>query len=142
MAKSSRSSKDQKHSQSVTHFDHERIPERFVHARGSAAHGYFECTKALTEFTRASLFAEVGKQTPVFVRFSTVLGERGSDTARDVRGFAVKFYTDEGNWDLVGNNIPVFFTEERRRASRSTCSTRRRSSRRSSFQLSRSVEWS
>ena len=97
----------------ITHFDHERIPERIVHARGSAAHGYFECTKPLTEFTRASLFAEVGKQTPVFVRFSTVLGERGStDTARDVRGFAVKFYTDEGNWDLVGNNIPVFFIQD------------------------------
>jgi catalase len=97
----------------ITHFDHERIPERIVHARGSAAHGYFECTKALTEFTRASLFAEAGKQTPVFVRFSTVLGERGStDTARDVRGFAVKFYTDEGNWDLVGNNIPVFFIQD------------------------------
>ena len=97
----------------ITHFDHERIPERIVHARGSAAHGYFECTKALTEYTRASLFAEVGKQTPVFLRFSTVLGERGStDTARDVRGFAVKFYTDEGNWDLVGNNIPVFFIQD------------------------------
>ncbi len=97
----------------ITHFDHERIPERIVHARGSAAHGYFQCTTAPTEFTRASLFAEVGKQTPVFVRFSTVLGERGStDTARDVRGFAVKFYTDEGNWDLVGNNIPVFFIQD------------------------------
>jgi catalase len=97
----------------ITHFDHERIPERIVHARGSAAHGYFECTKALGDYTRASLFAEVGKQTPVFVRFSTVLGERGStDTARDVRGFAVKFYTDEGNWDLVGNNIPVFFIQD------------------------------
>ena len=97
----------------ITHFDHERIPERIVHARGSAAHGFFECTKALQEYTRASLFAEAGKQTPVFVRFSTVLGERGStDTARDVRGFAVKFYTDEGNWDLVGNNIPVFFIQD------------------------------
>ena len=97
----------------ITHFDHERIPERIVHARGSAAHGYFECTRALQEYTRASLFAEAGKQTPVFVRFSTVLGERGStDTARDVRGFAVKFYTDEGNWDLVGNNIPVFFIQD------------------------------
>ena len=97
----------------ITHFDHERIPERIVHARGSAAHGYFECTKDLQDYTRASLFAEVGKQTPVFVRFSTVLGERGStDTARDVRGFAVKFYTDEGNWDLVGNNIPVFFIQD------------------------------
>jgi catalase len=97
----------------ITHFDHERIPERIVHARGSAAHGVFECTKAIPELTRASLFSEVGKQTPVFVRFSTVLGERGStDTARDVRGFGVKFYTDEGNWDLVGNNIPVFFIQD------------------------------
>jgi len=97
----------------ITHFDHERIPERIVHARGSAAHGFFECTKAVPELTRASLLSEVGKQTPVFVRFSTVLGERGStDTARDVRGFAVKFYTDEGNWDLVGNNIPVFFIQD------------------------------
>ena len=97
----------------ITHFDHERIPERIVHARGSAAHGFFECTKAVPELTRASLLGEVGKQTPVFVRFSTVLGERGStDTARDVRGFAVKFYTDEGNWDLVGNNIPVFFIQD------------------------------
>ena len=97
----------------ITHFDHERIPERIVHARGSAAHGYFECYEPLDGYTRASLFAEAGKQTPVFVRFSTVLGERGStDTARDVRGFAVKFYTDEGNWDLVGNNIPVFFIQD------------------------------
>ena len=97
----------------ITHFDHERIPERIVHARGSAAHGYFECYKALDRYTRASLFAEAGKRTPVFVRFSTVLGERGStDTARDVRGFAVKFYTDEGNWDLVGNNIPIFFIQD------------------------------
>ena len=97
----------------ITHFDHERIPERIVHARGSAAHGYFECYKPMTDVTRASLFAEAGKQTPVFVRFSTVLGERGSaDTPRDVRGFAVKFYTDEGNWDLVGNNIPVFFIQD------------------------------
>ncbi|WP_280154176.1 catalase [Piscinibacter sp. XHJ-5] len=97
----------------VTHFDHERIPERVVHARGSAAHGYFECTKALPDLTRAAPFQSVGKKTPVFVRFSTVAGERGSiDTARDVRGFAVKFYTDEGNWDLVGNNIPVFFIQD------------------------------
>ncbi|MEN4922439.1 catalase [Achromobacter spanius] len=97
----------------ITHFDHERIPERIVHARGSAAHGYFECYKPLTDLTAASLFAEKGKRTPVFVRFSTVAGERGSkDTARDVRGFAVKFYTDEGNWDLVGNNIPVFFIQD------------------------------
>ncbi|MGB6102733.1 MAG: catalase [Pusillimonas sp.] len=97
----------------ITHFDHERIPERIVHARGSAAHGYFECYKPLTDLTCASLFAEAGKRTPVFVRFSTVAGERGSkDTARDVRGFAVKFYTDQGNWDLVGNNIPVFFIQD------------------------------
>ncbi len=97
----------------ITHFDHERIPERIVHARGSAAHGFFECYKPLTEFTRAAPFKEAGKITPVFVRFSTVAGERGSaDTARDVRGFAVKFYTDEGNWDLVGNNIPVFFIQD------------------------------
>ena len=97
----------------ITHFDHERIPERIVHARGSAAHGFFECYEPLTKLTRASLFSEAGKRTPVFVRFSTVAGERGStDTARDVRGFAVKFYTDEGNWDLVGNNIPVFFIQD------------------------------
>ena len=97
----------------ITHFDHERIPERIVHARGSAAHGYFECYEPLADLTRASIFAEAGKRTPVFVRFSTVAGERGStDTARDVRGFAVKFYTDEGNWDLVGNNIPVFFIQD------------------------------
>ena len=97
----------------ITHFDHERIPERVVHARGSAAHGYFEAYKPLTELTRAAPFADAGKVTPVFVRFSTVAGERGSaDTARDVRGFAVKFYTDEGNWDLVGNNMPVFFIQD------------------------------
>lgn len=97
----------------ITHFDHERIPERIVHARGSAAHGYFECYESLSELTRASIFSEAGKRTPVFVRFSTVAGERGSaDTARDARGFAVKFYTDEGNWDLVGNNIPVFFIQD------------------------------
>ena len=97
----------------ITHFDHERIPERIVHARGSAAHGYFEAYEALTKYTRAAPFAAAGKQTPVFVRFSTVAGERGSaDTARDVRGFAVKFYTDEGNWDLVGNNMPVFFIQD------------------------------
>jgi catalase len=97
----------------ITHFDHERIPERIVHARGSAAHGYFEAYEPLTDLTRAAPFMEAGKRTPVFVRFSTVAGERGSaDTARDVRGFAVKFYTDEGNWDLVGNNIPVFFIQD------------------------------
>ena len=97
----------------ITHFDHERIPERVVHARGSAAHGYFEAYDSLARFTRAAPFAAAGKITPVFVRFSTVAGERGSvDTARDIRGFAVKFYTDEGNWDLVGNNIPVFFIQD------------------------------
>jgi len=97
----------------ITHFDHERIPERIVHARGSGAHGYFECYEPLTKLTRAALFSEAGKRTPVFVRFSTVAGERGStDTARDVRGFAVKFYTEEGNWDLVGNNMPVFFIQD------------------------------
>ncbi|SFU37446.1 catalase [Pseudoduganella namucuonensis] len=97
----------------ITHFDHERIPERIVHARGSAAHGYFESYQDLSDVTRAAPFAQAGKRTPVFVRFSTVAGERGSaDTVRDVRGFAVKFYTDEGNWDLVGNNIPVFFIQD------------------------------
>ena len=97
----------------ITHFDHERIPERIVHARGSAAHGFFECYAPLGEHTKAAPFKEAGKITPVFVRFSTVAGERGSkDTARDVRGFAVKFYTDEGNWDLVGNNMPVFFIQD------------------------------
>jgi len=97
----------------ITHFDHERIPERIVHARGSGAHGFFECYEPLTDITRAAPFQQAGKVTPVFVRFSTVQGERGSkDTARDVRGFAVKFYTDEGNWDLVGNNMPVFFIQD------------------------------
>jgi catalase len=97
----------------ITHFDHERIPERIVHARGSAAHGVFESYGSLKDITRAAPFQAAGKQTPVFVRFSTVAGERGSkDTARDVRGFAVKFYTDEGNWDLVGNNMPVFFIQD------------------------------
>lgn len=97
----------------ITHFDHERIPERVVHARGSAAHGYFEAYKDFTDVTMAAPFRTAGKRTPVFVRFSTVAGERGStDTARDVRGFAVKFYTEDGNWDLVGNNIPVFFIQD------------------------------
>ncbi|MYM39685.1 catalase [Duganella qianjiadongensis] len=97
----------------ITHFDHERIPERVVHARGSAAHGFFEAYDDLSEFTIAAPFRSAGKITPVFARFSTVAGERGSaDTARDVRGFAVKFYTDDGNWDLVGNNMPVFFIQD------------------------------
>ena len=97
----------------ITHFDHERIPERIVHARGSAAHGYFELTRSLAKYTRARVLTEVGTKTPVFTRFSTVAGGAGSvDTPRDVRGFAVKFYTPEGNWDLVGNNIPVFFIQD------------------------------
>jgi catalase len=97
----------------IFHFDHERIPERVVHARGFGVHGYFELTKSLADVTRADLFQRVGDQTPVFVRFSTVAGSKGSaDLARDVRGFAVKFYTQEGNWDLVGNNIPVFFIQD------------------------------
>lgn len=97
----------------ITHFDHERIPERIVHARGSAAHGYFELTKSLAPLTHAKILTEVGVKTPVFTRFSTVAGGAGSvDTPRDVRGFAVKFYTKEGNWDLVGNNIPVFFIQD------------------------------
>ena len=97
----------------IFHFDHERIPERIVHARGTAAHGYFELYKSLKEFSRADLFQRAGEKTPVFVRFSTVAGGAGSvDTPRDVRGFAVKFYTQEGNWDLVGNNIPVFFIQD------------------------------
>ena len=97
----------------ITHFDHERIPERVVHARGSAAHGFFECYESLAAITSADLFSQVGKRTPVFTRFSTVAGSAGSaDTARDTRGFAVKFYTDAGNWDLVGNNMPVFFIQD------------------------------
>ncbi|MBC7780532.1 MAG: catalase [Proteobacteria bacterium] len=97
----------------ISHFDHERIPERVVHARGSAAHGYFECTTPIPSLTRAVPFSASGKRTPVFLRFSTVAGERGSaDTVRDVRGFAVKFYTEQGNWDLVGNNMPVFFIQD------------------------------
>lgn len=97
----------------MNHFDHERIPERIVHARGSAAHGYFECTDSLSDITVADLFQKKGQRTDVFVRFSTVAGGSGSvDTPRDVRGFAVKFYTREGNWDLVGNNIPVFFIQD------------------------------
>ncbi|MDQ0322079.1 catalase [Pararhizobium capsulatum DSM 1112] len=97
----------------IFHFDHERIPERIVHARGSGAHGYFEVTDNLSDVTKADLFQRAGEKTPVFVRFSTVAGGAGSvDTPRDVRGFAVKFYTKEGNWDLVGNNIPVFFIQD------------------------------
>ncbi len=97
----------------INHFNHERIPERVVHARGSAAHGYFELTDSLAEYSKADIFKAVGQRTPLFTRFSTVGGNMGSaDTARDVRGFAVKFYTQQGNWDLVGNNIPVFFIQD------------------------------
>ncbi|RZJ66298.1 MAG: catalase [Flavobacterium sp.] len=97
----------------ITHFDHERIPERIVHARGSGAHGFFEVTNPIPQFTKANFLQQAREKTPVFVRFSTVAGSRGStDLARDVRGFAVKFYTQEGNFDLVGNNIPVFFIQD------------------------------
>lgn len=97
----------------ITHFDHERIPERIVHARGTGAHGFFELTHSLSRYTTAAILSESGVQTPVFARFSTVAGGAGSiDTPRDVRGFAVKMYTREGNWDLVGNNIPVFFIQD------------------------------
>lgn len=97
----------------ITHFDHERIPERVVHARGAAAHGYFQVYEPLSDLTKADFLNDPSKKTPVFVRFSTVQGPRGSaDTVRDVRGFATKFYTDEGNFDLVGNNMPVFFIQD------------------------------
>ena len=97
----------------ITHFDHERIPERVVHARGTGVHGFFELTAALSEYTTAEVLTEVGERTPLFARFSTVAGGSGSsDTPRDVRGFAVKLYTKQGNWDLVGNNIPVFFIQD------------------------------
>ncbi|PKM76655.1 MAG: catalase HPII [Firmicutes bacterium HGW-Firmicutes-15] len=97
----------------ITHFDHERIPERIVHARGTGVHGFFELTESLQKYTTAKILTEVGEKTPVFTRLSTVAGGAGSiDTPRDVRGFAVKFYTKEGNWDLVGNNIPVFFIQD------------------------------
>ena len=97
----------------IFHFDHERIPERVVHARGFGAHGYFETYESLSDITRADLFQRAGEKTPAFVRFSTVAGNKGSaDLARDVRGFAVKLYTQEGNWDIVGNNIPVFFIQD------------------------------
>lgn len=97
----------------IFHFDHERIPERVVHARGYGAHGYFELTESLSDVTRADVLQRVGERVPAFVRFSTVAGSKGSaDLARDVRGFAVKLYTQEGNWDIVGNNIPVFFIQD------------------------------
>ena len=97
----------------ITHFDHERIPERIVHARATGVHGFFELTASLKQYTTARILTELGEKTPVFTRISTVAGGAGSvDTPRDVRGFAVKFYTKEGNWDLVGNNIPVFFIQD------------------------------
>ncbi|MDO6760202.1 catalase [Tamlana sp. 2_MG-2023] len=97
----------------ITNFDHERIPERIVHARGSGAHGVFELYESMEEFTKAGIFTDTQRKTPVFARFSTVAGSKGStDLARDVRGFAVKFYTDEGTWDLVGNNMPIFFIQD------------------------------
>ncbi|WP_308992342.1 catalase [Mariniflexile litorale] len=97
----------------ITNFDHERIPERIVHARGSGAHGYFELYESIEQFSKAGIFTDVKRKTPVFVRFSTVAGSKGStDLARDVRGFAVKFYTEEGTWDLVGNNMPIFFIQD------------------------------
>ena len=102
----------------ITHFDRERIPERVVHARGAGAHGYFEAygkvgDEPVSKYTRAKLFQVEGKRTPVFVRFSTVIHGSGSpETLRDPRGFAVKFYTEEGNWDLVGNNLKIFFIRD------------------------------
>lgn len=97
----------------LAHFNRERVPERVVHAKGAGAHGYFEVTADVTEYTKAAFLSEVGKRTPLFIRFSTVAGELGSaDTVRDPRGFAVKFYTEEGNYDLVGNNTPVFFIRD------------------------------
>jgi|TARA_R100000501_G_scaffold17911_1_gene34572 catalase len=104
---------DQIAREKIFHFDHERIPERVVHARGYGVHGHFELKEAIPELSRAKIFNEVGKKVPTFTRFSTVAGNKGSpDLARDVRGFATKFYTEEGNWDLVGNNIPVFFIQD------------------------------
>ena len=97
----------------ITHFDHERIPERIVHARGSGAHGYFELYKPMGKYTKAKFLNDTSKRTPIFIRISTVAGSRGStDLPRDVRGFAIKFYTEEGNYDLVGNNMPVFFIQD------------------------------
>lgn len=97
----------------LAHFDRERIPERVVHAKGAGAHGYFKVTNDVTKYTKAKVFESIGKVTPTFARFSTVAGEKGSpDTWRDPRGFAVKFYTEEGNWDMTGNNTPVFFIRD------------------------------
>lgn len=97
----------------IAHFDRERIPERVVHAKGAGAFGYFETTHDITKYTKAVVFDKIGKRTPLAARFSTVGGESGSaDTARDPRGFAVKFYTEHGNWDIVGNNTPIFFIRD------------------------------
>src|ERR1700727_953480 len=97
----------------LAHFDREVIPERRMHAKGSGAHGTFTVTRDITRYTKAKIFSEIGKQTPMFARFSTVAGERGAaDAERDIRGFALKFYTEEGNWDMVGNNTPVFFLRD------------------------------
>ena len=99
--------------QKMQHFNRERVPERVVHAKGSGAHGFFEVTNDISQFTKANIFSAVGKKTEMFARFSTVAGEQGfPDTVRDPRGFALKFYTEQGNWDLVGNNIPVFFIQD------------------------------
>lgn len=96
----------------IHRFDHERIPERVVHARGAGAFGKFKLHEAVPELSHAGILNDTSRETPVFLRFSTVLGSRGSaDTVRDVRGFALKMYTEEGNWDIVGNNIPVFFIQ-------------------------------
>jgi catalase len=97
----------------MAHFDRERIPERVVHAKGAGAHGYFKVTHDVTKFTKAKVFDTIGKITPMFARFSVVKGERGfADTDRDPRGFALKFYTEDGNWDMVANNTPVFFIRD------------------------------
>ena len=97
----------------LAHFARERIPERVVHAKGSGAYGTLTITHDISKYTKAEVFSEVGKKTDLFLRFSTVAGEKGSaDTERDPRGFAVKFYTEQGNWDLVGNNTPVFFERD------------------------------
>lgn len=96
----------------LAHFDREVIPERRMHAKGAGAHGSFTVTHDITRYSKAKIFSEIGKQTPMFARFSTVAGERGAaDAERDIRGFALKFYTEEGNWDMVGNNTPVFFVD-------------------------------